>query len=69
MRAERAKKNNGNENNILPPIASIIATNKEKIKIKFLILFPTFLLFVLTNQDNSKNTKTKMIIPVIITFI
>ena len=64
-----AKKNNGNENNILPPIARIIAINKEKIKIKFLTLFPTFLLFALTNQDNNKNTKTKMIIPVIIIFI
>ena len=30
LSAESAKKNNGSENNILPPIARIIAMSKEK---------------------------------------
>ena len=41
----------------------------DKIISKFLILFETFLLFALANQDNNKKVMTKMIIPVNIIFI
>ena len=36
MSADKAKKNRGNENSILPPIAKIIAINRDKITIKVL---------------------------------
>ena len=69
LRAERAKKNNGNENNILPPIAKIIAINKDKIIIKVLTPLAIFFVFCRANQDNNKNVMTKIIIPVITIFI
>ena len=69
FKADIAKKNKGNENNILPPIARIIAINKDKIIIKLRTLFESFLVFALLNQDNSKKTMTKIIIPVTTIFI
>ena len=69
FKADIAKKNKGNENNILPPIARIIAINKDKIIIKLRTLFESFLVFALLNQDNSKKIMTKIIIPVAIIFI
>ena len=69
FRAVIAKKNKGNENNILPPIARIIAINNDKIIIKLRTPFESFLVFVLPNQDNSKKIMTKIIIPVAIIFI
>ena len=69
FRADIAKKNKGNENNILPPIARIIAINKDKIIIRFRAPFESFLLFALPIQDNSKKIVTKIIIPVAIIFI
>ena len=69
LRAERAKKNNGSENSILPPIARIIATKSDKITIKLLTPLAIFCVFCLANQDNIKNTMTKIIIPVIKIFI
>ena len=41
----------------------------DKIISKFLKPFVSFLLFALTNQDNSKKIMTKIIIPVSIRFI
>ena len=64
-----AKKNNGNENNILPPIAKIIAINKDKITIKVRTPLAIFCVFWRTNQDNNKNVMIKIIIPVIKIFI
>ena len=69
LRADKAKKNNGKENNILPPIAKIIAINKDKITNKLLTPLAIFCVFCLANQDNIKNTMTKIIIPVIKIFI
>ena len=51
------------------PIAKIIASNKDKTKIKLRTPFAIFFDFCLTNQDNIKNVTTKIIIPVIIIFI
>ena len=64
-----AKKNNGSENNILPPIARIIATSSDKIIIKLRTPLAIFCVFCLANQDNNKNVMTKIIIPVITIFI
>ena len=64
-----AKKNNGKENKILPPTASMTAIKSDKIMIKLRTPFAIFLLFALTNQDSNKNVMTKMIIPVNIIFI
>ena len=69
LRADKAKKNNGKENNILPPIAKIIAINRDKITIKVLTPFAIFWVFCRANQDNNKNVMTKIIIPVITIFI
>ena len=59
----------GSENNILPPMAKIIATNSDKITIKLLTPLAIFCVFCLANQDNNKNVMTKIIIPVITIFI
>jgi hypothetical protein len=64
LRADKAKKNNGNENNILPPIARIIAIIKDKIIIKLRTPFARVLLFALTIQDNNKKVMIKIIIPI-----
>ena len=64
-----ANKNNGKENNNLPPTAKIIAINKDRTIIKFLKPLAIFLLLVLANQDSNKKVMTKMIIPVNIKFI
>ena len=69
LSAEIAKKNNGKENNILPPMAKIIATNSDKITIKLRIPLAIFWVFCLANQDNNKNATIKIIIPVITIFI
>ena len=69
MRAERAKKNNGNENNTLPPIARIIATNKDTIIIKLRTPFAIFCAFCRANQDSIKNVMQKINIPVTTIFI
>ena len=69
LRAERAKKNNGSENNSLPPTTKTIATNSDKITIKLLTPLAIFCVFCLANQDNNKNVMTKIIIPVITIFI
>ena len=63
------KKNSGKENSILPQIARTMAIKKDKIIIKFLTPLASFLLLVLTNQDNTRKVMTKMIIPVNIIFI
>ena len=63
------KKNNGNENNILPPIARIIAINKDAIIIRLRTPWAIFCVFWRANQDNNKNVMIKIIIPVIIIFI
>ena len=69
LSAEIAKKNKGKENNILPPMAKIIATNSDKITIKLRIPLAIFWVFCLANQDNNKNATIKIIIPVITIFI
>ena len=69
LRTLIASKNRGNENNILPPIARIIASINENSIMMLLTPFATFLLFALANQDNNKNVMTKIIIPVNIIFI
>ena len=69
MRAERAKKNNGNESKSLFPIAKIIAANRDKTTIKLRVPLAIFRVFCLANQDNNKNVMIKIIIPVITIFI
>ena len=64
LRTLIASKNNGRENNTLPPIAKIIASIKDKSTIILLTPFTTFLLFTLANQDSRKKVMTKIIIPV-----
>ena len=64
-----AKKNKGKENNILPPMAKIIAINNDKITIKVRIPLAILFVFCRANQDNNKNVTIKIIIPVITIFI
>ena len=64
-----ANKNNGKENNSLPPIAKTIASINDNVMIILLTLFVIFLLLALANQDNNKKVMTKIIIPVIKIFI
>ena len=63
------RKNNGRENKNFPPIAKIIAINKDEITIKVRTPLAIFCVFCRANQDNSKNVMTKIIIPVITIFI
>ena len=67
--ADKAKKNNGSENSILPPTARIIAINKDKIIIILRTPFAIFLVFCRANQDNIKNVMQKIIIPATTIFI
>ena len=69
FKADRAKKNKGSENNILPPIAKTIAIRRDATMSKFRTPFAIFCVFCLANQDNNKNDRTKIIIPVITIFI
>ena len=69
LRIVIANKNNGKENNNLPPIAKAIPSINDSIIIMLLTLFVTFLLFALASQDNNKNIMIKIIIPVMKIFI
>jgi hypothetical protein len=69
FRADKARKNSGKENNILPPITRTMATSNDKMIIKVLTLFATFLLLALASQDSSKKTIKKINIPLNIRLI